>query len=398
MEISIYGFGMAVVCSGITILLLYACRKRYGFIQKFGAPLVLAVYLLTIIRLLVPLRFPWQLRIPLPWLLNPFYYFVDRQMFSVDTYVVQGEMVFGVVWMVGALLFLVRWFLQYRNSQRTLLQMNCRQTEQEIKLLEQIRIQSQRKLRAEVWRNSYISIPMGMGVFRKMILLPEKEYTDEELYYILLHEYTHFRHGDTCTKMLLRIFCCIFWWNPFGKLLERDVDRILEINCDRSVTKEMSKASVVAYLETIIHTIKETDSQKGKMQTTVGTALFHQDANDEILERFQLLVKGQADEKNKGHRFHKGLVLLVILLLFSYTFEIQPSFEPPESDMEEGIELTRYNTFLIDYGDGTYDWIFKGEDGDERLEVLNTLDNLTHKEIVADMKKQKFPIVEGVLK
>lgn len=140
MEISIYGFGMAVVCSGITILLLYACRKRYGFIQKFGAPLVLAVYLLTIIRLLVPLRFPWQLRIPLPWLLNPFYYFVDRQMFSVDTYVVQGEMVFGVVWMVGALLFLVRWFLQYRNSQRTLLQMNCRQTEQEIKLLEQIRI------------------------------------------------------------------------------------------------------------------------------------------------------------------------------------------------------------------------------------------------------------------
>lgn len=238
---------------------------------------------------------------------------------------------------------------------------------------------------------------MGMGVFRKMILLPEKEYTDEELYYILLHEYTHFRHGDTCTKMLLRIFCCIFWWNPFGKLLERDVDRILEINCDRSVTKEMSKASVVAYLETIIHTIKETDSQKGRMQTTVGTALFHQDANDEILERFQLLVKGQADEKNKGHRFHKGLVLLVILLLFSYTFEIQPSFEPPESDMEEGIELTRYNTFLIDYGDGTYDWIFKGEDGDERLEVLNTLDNLTHKEIVADMKKQKFPIVEGVL-
>lgn len=50
-------------------------------------------------------------------------------------------------------------------------------------------------------------------------------------------------------------------------------------------------------------------------------------------------------------------------------------------------------TILIDYGDGTYDWIFKGEDGDERLEVLNTLDNLTHKEIVADMKKQKFPVI-----
>lgn len=393
MELSIYTLAMGMVCSSITILLLYACRKRYGFIQKFGAPLVLAVYLAAVIRLLVSVEFSWQLGIPLPWLLNPFYAFINKDIFSIGDYVVEGRIIFDVVWTFGALWFLVRWFLQYRNAQRTLSQMNCRQTEQEIKLLEQIRIQSQRKLRVEVWRNSYISIPMGMGVFRKMILLPEKEYTDEELYYILLHEYTHFRHRDTCTKMLLRIFCCIFWWNPFGKLLERDVDRILEINCDRSVTKEMSKASVVAYLETIIHTIKETDSQKGRMQTTVGTALFHQDANDEILERFQLLVKGQADEKNKGHRFHKGLVLLVILLLFSYTFEIQPSFEPPESDMEEGIELTRYNTFLIDYGDGTYDWIFKGEDGDERLEVLNNLDNLTHKEIVADMKKQKFPVI-----
>ncbi len=41
-----------------------------------------------------------------------------------------------------------------------------------------------------------LDIPMGTGLFRHRICLPEHEYTQEEMNYILKHEYTHFCNRD----------------------------------------------------------------------------------------------------------------------------------------------------------------------------------------------------------
>lgn len=36
-----------------------------------------------------------------------------------------------------------------------------------------------------------VRIPCCMGVFKKRILIPEKSFSDTELYYIIFHEYIH---------------------------------------------------------------------------------------------------------------------------------------------------------------------------------------------------------------
>ncbi|MFV0503197.1 MAG: hypothetical protein ACK5LT_04425 [Lachnospirales bacterium] len=47
-------------------------------------------------------------------------------------------------------------------------------------------------MKVNVYKSSYISTPIGIGIFEKSIILIDKPYTDKELYYILLHEYTQF--------------------------------------------------------------------------------------------------------------------------------------------------------------------------------------------------------------
>ena len=90
-----------------------------------------------------------------------------------------------------------------------------------------------RRIPTELCMCPGLDIPFGIGVFQKRIFLPDKEYSESELFYILKHEYTHFCNHDLVVKMLVNLFCCVFWWNPFVYLLQNDITEILELKCDR---------------------------------------------------------------------------------------------------------------------------------------------------------------------
>jgi len=92
------------------------------------------------------------------------------------------------------------------------------------------------------------AVPMGIGIFKKRILLPRQDYTEQELHYILLHEQTHFRHHDQLIKMLMQILCCIFWWNPLVYLLQKAISQMLEVRCDREVTESADREEYMAVL------------------------------------------------------------------------------------------------------------------------------------------------------
>ena len=74
------------------------------------------------------------------------------------------------------------------------------------------------------------------------IYLPKCEYSEEELYYILLHECTHFANGDLYIKWLTQICRCLCWWNPLVYKMQDMLEKNLEIRCDLTVT-ETEKSS-----------------------------------------------------------------------------------------------------------------------------------------------------------
>jgi TonB family protein len=70
--------------------------------------------------------------------------------------------------------------------------------------------------------------------FGWMVLDPDK-YAEKELKEILCHEKTHIRQGHSFDRMLAEIISIFCWFNPFARLLKKEIQLNLEYLADRSV-------------------------------------------------------------------------------------------------------------------------------------------------------------------
>ena len=100
---------------------------------------------------------------------------------------------------------------------------------------------------------------------------------------------------------------------------------------------------------------------KGKPRSTDGrpplmaTGLFSRTEHDGIRERFELITKAT---KRLGVRYQAAFVgLAVLVTVFSYTFVLQPAFEPPVEDIySDGstLELDSEKLYILQHHDMTH--------------------------------------------
>ena len=94
--------------------------------------------------------------------------------------------------------------------------------------------------------------PMLIGVFKPVIVLPNRDYSDDQLYSILLHELTHIRRFDIGVKWLSLLACAVHWFNPLVWITRREIDRACELACDEAVIRSMDSQGKQIYGETLI--------------------------------------------------------------------------------------------------------------------------------------------------
>ena len=220
--------------------------------------------------------------------------------------------------------------------------------------MEQVLRQTGRKLRVQGCTAQNIESAFGMGVLHKRIILPDRDYTESELRYVLLHEYTHFLNHDTLVKLLVTLFCMIFWWNPVVYLLQKDLEQTLEIKCDLSVARTLDEQERAAYLRTILSLMKQT-GRKHRLPF-MATALFHADAQAEIKERFVMVMTYSAQR----HRHTASAMLtgvFAVLLIASYAVLPQPKFEAPSSEKDGRIEFDTSTAYILQDNTRGY-WLY----------------------------------------
>lgn len=372
---------MAVLWSSFFILLIYYIRKK-GKVNRLSEILCLVfLYLFSVVRMLVPIDFIPSIGINLPGLPSDIYEKICVIKRGTGIFSITISQIFCTVWAVVAIINLFLYFNKYRKVVRWV--RIFRRYEGIDSVMDRVEQTLGKKINVEVRRGIGVDSPVGIGIFHKMVVLPDQEMDAQDLYHILLHECTHFYNYDMVVKMLIQIYILCFWWNPLVLILKKDLELSLEIKCDLRAVEHMTKDEVISYLETIMKVVKGTDDTIPVGYTGIVSLTGKEET--ELTERFWIMVDNQRKNKNKA-KTASYVVVFVLLFILSYSFMPKPYFNV----LDEEIEV-QDNMMKFDSGD-TY--LLKQKDGKYRLIKENEIDKLVSKKELKFLISQGFEVKE----
>lgn len=350
MHITLFSFVTAVLLSSLLIVALYLSRKSVKTIRMLNFGYLACLYLFCLGRMFFSVELPFTVVIAAPPLMNP----------VTDIYLDRPPQFFLLLllWAAGSVFLLARLLLRACSGRRAIDRIPKQENQVFQEALEELQREQKRRIPIQVLCCPGLSTPCGIGLVRRKILLPSREYAADELRHILRHELQHFQTHDLLVKWMIRVFQCLFWWNPLVYLLGRDLDQVLEIKCDLTVTKGYGKKETVAYMRTIKHQLEQTIDREKTVPLT-SASLVGNFAISNVEERFLYLAESLKPTRRKALPKPAFAVLFAALILASYSFVLQPSYPAPEFD--ENGEKIQYMEIedmkLVHKKDGTYEQI-----------------------------------------
>lgn len=98
-----------------------------------------------------------------------------------------------------------------------------------------------------------LSTPLTYGVFRPTVLIPVRCLEQpEQLQHILLHEQAHIRNWDLLKKHLFLLTACIHWFNPLVWLMVALAFEDMEMRCDAVAVHKLGTQQKKAYARTLV--------------------------------------------------------------------------------------------------------------------------------------------------
>lgn len=184
--------------------------------------------------------------------------------------------------------------------------------------------------------------PFLAGVKHPVVVLPEREFTDQELIYIVGHEVMHYRNHDIFWKILTEVLCTIYWWNPVFAFMEKRLFQMIEIKNDRELTKEMNTKEKSGYLDCLMSIVRDACGI-----TPVGTVGFSKNDRKMLMQRVEFIVS--PGKQKKMSQIATGIVVAVLLFL-STAVVFEPTYPIPDTP-GDGLELTEDTGYLVENGD-----------------------------------------------
>ena len=249
------------------------------------------------------------------------------------------------IWMIGAMLYLILQVGAYALFRFRLDKDNLPATEQQDRILEEV---WKGRYAVKLIRNRLITTPMLVGVKHPMIVIPDVEFSEEELRFILLHEISHMKNYDIEIKWLTMIAMAFHWFNPLTYLIKKEMNRACELACDEAVIKNFSNSQKQAYGETLISVVSESRHSFGVLQATMS------EEKKSLKER--LLAIMYHEPKPMYFTLVSVIILIgtTVLGLFLGTASHKSGSTPPPVYI--GSETNQTKTAIT----GTYEWTYRG--------------------------------------
>lgn len=118
------------------------------------------------------------------------------------------------------------------------------------------------RLMQDVWTG-----PFTVGFLHNTIFLPDTNYQEKDLQYIIRHELAHCAGKDTQMKALFVAVNAIHWFNPLVWFMKFLVDQDMELACDEKVLADTSKEERSEYSEVLMSCIRTDRADRSVLST-----------------------------------------------------------------------------------------------------------------------------------
>jgi len=220
-----------------------------------------------------------------------------------------------------------------------------------------------------------IRTPAIVGLYSPIIILPDINFTDDELFGVLLHEWQHYHQRHAIIKCICDIIQTIFWWNPFFRYFNNEVEHTLEMHSDEKVSYYLNRQQQQCYLNAIIKVIQNQGTSQ--RESILTCCLVEEAQSNRLKQRFKMLLESNYSNINK-QRSKMFIPIMFALLILSYTFVIQPYSEPSIQDYGITIDISSNDYFVKT--DSGYD--LYNEQGELIANVSVIDDSLKHLKII----------------
>ena len=241
-----------------------------------------------------------------------------------------------------------------------------------------------------VYESGETDTPCLFGVAKPSIYVtPDTRTEAETLRYALAHEQTHYRHGDNLWAVLRGVCLALHWYNPLvwwaAELSRRDA----ELACDEATIRRIGESERAAYGRTLIRMTCE------KRPALLVTATMMTDSGKGLKERISLLVK-----KPKTAAYTAVAVLLIAGLSVACTFtggrENAELTEPFGKHYVEEATVACAPGYMNDPIGGELEVVADRDSDDVRTLLLKRMDNEEEQlyETVAEvtLTKEEFDV------
>lgn len=133
--------------------------------------------------------------------------------------------------------------------------------------------------------------PMIIGFFKPILVLPDNNYSVNDLFFILKHELIHLKRHDIFYKLLFVCANAMHWFNPLIYIMQKDAVVDMELSCDERVLQGTAYTVRKVYTETLFSTIR----RQYKKSTCLTTEFY---GGKEVMKKRFINILDRTKKKN----------------------------------------------------------------------------------------------------
>lgn len=340
-----YSLINAILLFNIAMLAIAMLRHQTGYLTKYSTSALLLLAMFGALRIILPFSFPFTIVFrsfeTLPMM---------ESILSADVWPGASRLEFQVVilliWGTGSLVMLC-WVISSLLKQHV-----YRQRYRVVENAQVDRVALGLKLKhSKIVVSPDVPVPYVMGFFRARIFLPDIAMEDDVLEVILKHEYQHFKSLDIFIKAFYTILSVVFWWNPIVHTFIRELNRLLEIRCDETLSKHMSRDEKILYMKSLLFIAEHIIAKDAARQISASSLV--QVGQYKFMEQRLRLIMSDSNIKSTIKQI-VSVALVVIVFMASFVFIIQPARMPPEYDNGSIFRVGPENAYIILSKEGSY--------------------------------------------